>query len=76
MGINILIIIKGIDEEFAEILKTSEYIDAERKDILCRMLVSRIEILENAMNQTVKYTNIQSIGEDVEEDVAYSGQTN
>ena len=66
--------LKGIDEEFAEILKTSEYMDTERKDTLCRMLVSRVEMLENAMTQTTKYTNIQNIGEDVEEDVAYSGK--
>lgn len=63
--------LKGIDEEFAEILKTAEYMDTARKDTLCRMLNSRIEMLQNAMNQSVKYTNI---GEDVKEDVAYSGQ--
>ena len=66
--------LKGIEDEFAEILETSEHIDAERKDTLCKMLVRRIEMLENAMNQTVKYTSVQDIGEDVEEDIAYSGQ--
>ena len=64
----------GIDEEFAEILETSEHMDAERKDTLCRILKSRIEMLQNVMNQTVKYTNVQEIGQDVEEDIAYSGQ--
>lgn len=66
--------LNGIDEEFAEILETSEHMDAERKDTLCRMLKSRIEMLQNVMNQTVKYTNVQEIGQDVEEDIAYSGQ--
>ena len=68
--------IKVIEDEFAEILETSEHIDTERKDTLCKMLVSRIEMLENAMNQTVKYTSVQDIGEDVKEDIAYSGQDN
>lgn len=68
--------LKGIDEEFAEILKTAEHMDTDRKDTLCRMLNSRIEMLQNAMNQSVKYTNIGDIGEDVKDDVAYSGQDN
>lgn len=66
--------LKGIDEEFAEILETAEHMDTERKDILCRMLNSRIDILQHAMNHSVKYTSIQDFGEDVEEDIAYSGQ--
>lgn len=66
--------LKGVDEEFAEILETSEHMDAVRKDTLCRMLNSRIEMLKNAMNQTIKYISVQDIGEDVEEDIAYSGQ--
>lgn len=68
--------LKGIDEEFAEILKTAEYMDTDRKDTLCKMLNSRIEMLQNAMNQSVKYINIGDIGEDVKDDVAYSGQDN
>lgn len=68
--------LKGIDEEFAEILKTAEHMDTDRKDTLCKMLNSRIEMLQNAMNQSVKYTNIGDIGEDVKDDVAYSGQDN
>ena len=68
--------LKGIDEEFAEFLKTAEHMDTVRKDTLCRMLNSRIEMLQNAMNQSVKYTNIGDIGEDVKDDVAYSGQDN
>lgn len=67
--------LKGIDEEFAEILKSAEHMDSERKDTLCKMLNNRIEMLKNVMNQSVKYTNLGSIGEDVKEDVAYSGRT-
>lgn len=69
-----LSMLKGIDEEFAEILKTSEYMDEERKSTLCLMLNARIEMLKNAMEQSVKYTNIQAIGEEVEEDIAYAGE--
>lgn len=66
--------LKGIDEEFAEILETAEHMDTERKDILCRMLNSRIDMLQHAMDHSVKYTSIQDFGEDVVEDVAYSDQ--
>lgn len=68
--------LKGIDEEFSEILKTSEYIDSARRDALCNALNMRIEMLKNTMNQNIKYTNIQQIGEEVKEDIAYSGQEN
>lgn len=66
--------LKGIDEEFAEILETFGYMDDVRKDTLCSMLSSRIEMLQSAMNQSIKYTSIGDIGKDVEEDIAYSGQ--
>lgn len=41
--------LKGIDEEFFEILKTSQRIDAERRDTLCRMLNMRIDMLMRAL---------------------------
>lgn len=65
--------LKGIDEEFAEILRTSEYVDAERRDRLCETLNMRIEMLKNIMSQNVRYTNIQQLGVEVEENIAYSG---
>lgn len=66
--------LKGIDDEFFEILKTSGQMDDERKDVLCRMLNARIDILKNTIEKSVKYINIQAIGEEVEEDIAYSGE--
>ena len=65
--------LKGIDEEFADILKTSESVDGQRKDVLCSTLNMRVEMLKNVMEQSVKYTNMQAIGDEVEEDIAYSG---
>ena len=65
-----------IDEEFADILKTSKSVDEQRKDILCSTLNMRIGMLKNVMEQRVKYTNIQAIGDEVEEDIAYSGNDN
>ena len=66
--------LKGIDDEFAEILKTSGQMDDERKSVLCNALNARIGMLKNAMDQHVKYVSIQPTGEDVEEDIAYSGE--
>ena len=66
----------GIEDEFAQILSTSEQMDDERKDVLCDALKTRIELLKDAMNHSVKYTNIQSIGEEPEKDIAYSGEDN
>ena len=66
----------GIEDEFAQILSTSEPMDDERKDVLCDALKTRIELLKDAMNHSVKYTNIQSIGEEPEKDIAYSGEDN
>ena len=68
--------LNGIDEEFADILKTSKSVDEQRKDILCSTLNMRIGMLKNVMEQRVKYTNIQAIGDEVEEDIAYSGNDN
>lgn len=65
--------LKGIDEELADILKNSDRIDEQRRDTLCQALIMRIELLKNVMEQSVKYTNIQAIGDEVEEDIAYSG---
>lgn len=66
--------LKGIEDELAEILSSSEQMDSERKDVLCRTLGMRIEMLKSVMDQSVKYTSVQSVGEDVTEDVAYSGE--
>jgi len=43
--------LKGIDDEFAEILKCSEQIDSERKSMLCTALNARIEMLKDIVEQ-------------------------
>lgn len=65
----------GIDEELNEIMKHSEYISNERRSKLCRALTDRIAILRKTMEQNIKYTNIGDIGNDVDEDIAYSGNS-
>jgi hypothetical protein len=41
--------LRGVDEEFAELLKTSVYIDDERRSKLCFALNRRITLLEEAI---------------------------
>lgn len=65
--------LKGIDEEFAGILENAPQIDEQRRDVLCNTLNMRIEMLKNIVEHSVKYTNLKSIGMEVEEDIAYSG---
>lgn len=43
--------LKGVDEEFFEILKTSEYIDEERRGKLCNALKERISLLFEIVNK-------------------------
>jgi hypothetical protein len=43
--------LKGVDEEFAELLKTSVYIDDDRRSKLCSALNRRIILLEEAITQ-------------------------
>ena len=60
----------------ADILKNSDRIDEQRRDALCQALIMRIEMLKNVMEQSVKYTNIKAIGDEVAQDIAYSGNDN
>jgi hypothetical protein len=41
-----LSMLKGVEEEFSELLKQSVYIDDARRGRLCSALVSRINLLE------------------------------
>lgn len=66
--------LSGIDEEFNEILKNSKYIDGQRRDVLCYMLNERIRMVSNTIDNSVKYTNIPMCINEVEEDIAYSGE--
>lgn len=42
----------GLDEEFNELLKKSEYIDSDRRNILCRNLNTRIKLLKQEKEQS------------------------
>jgi len=50
-----LSVLHGLDEEYAEILSSSPYIDVQRRDVLCRALKKRTEQLERFVcNQETK----------------------
>ena len=60
-------------EELNEILKGSEFISDDRRSKICSAFTARIDILMGIAEQNMKYTNINEIGNDVTEDIAYSG---
>ena len=69
--------LKGIDEEFSEILKGSEYIDDERRSKLCGALKDRVALLSDIVNKhSISETQfaLNDIANDLTEDVAYSGE--
>ncbi len=68
--------LKGIDEEYHEILKKSAYIDEDRRDSLCSMLTARIEMLKTVVENCLRHHNVIITGNDVAEDIAYSGEEN
>lgn len=43
--------LKGVDEEFCELLKASEYIDDERRSKLCNALKDRVALLSEIVNK-------------------------
>ena len=65
--------LKGIDEEFREILKGSLFIDEKRRDILCFALRKRIEMLEKIVNLRLTKLPEDNIEEDVTRNTAYNG---
>lgn len=67
--------LRGLDEEFREILGDSEFIDEVRRDRLCVALQNRIEGLHRIVNAHVKYTFTDNISMDVRENIAYHGKT-
>jgi hypothetical protein len=65
----------GIDGEFREIVKDSPFVDAARRDALCRALRRRVELLAEVMRARV--TSAMAAPDwsaEVETDVAYSGE--
>ncbi len=65
--------LKGIDEEYREILKGSAFIDGARCDALCSALQKRLELLTDMVNEYKPYRAVDSTAFDVCEDIAYSG---
>ena len=65
--------LKGIDEEYREILRGSVFIDGARCDALCFALQKRIELLSDIVNEHKFFRAVDSTAFDVCEDTAYSG---
>lgn len=63
--------LRGIEEEFREIVKDSEFIDEIRRDRLCLALKHRVELLQERIDQGVKYMAVDDLSMDVREDVSY-----
>lgn len=65
--------LKGIDEEFREIIGDSLFIDGTRCSALCRALSGRIEMLEEIVRKGKSRIFVDSTKNDVAENIAYSG---
>lgn len=64
----------GVEEEFREIVRDSEFIDTVRRDRLCAAMKNRIEGLHRIVNEQGKYTFVDNISMDVRENIAYHGK--
>jgi len=64
--------LKGIADEFADILSDSLFIDTARKDALCKALNGRINMLEDIIGKQNQLYRIDDIFDDVLKDQAYS----
>jgi len=67
--------LKGIGDEFADILTGSLFIDAARKGALCKALEKRINMLEDIIGKQNHLYHIDNILDDVSKDQAYSSTT-
>lgn len=65
--------LKGIDEEFHEILNGSLFIDETRRDALCFALRRRVEMLAEIVHSRAELSPVDDLSADVTEDVSYSG---
>lgn len=66
--------LKGIEDEFREILKDSVFVDTARCDAICRAFLGRIKMLANFIDSRAKFIlPTQSLGSEVTDDIAYSG---
>jgi len=65
--------LRGIEEEFREILKGSLFIDPARSDALCIALQKRVEMLAQIVNARTPRFWADDRSADVIENIAYSG---
>lgn len=66
--------LRGLDEEFREIVGESEFIDTARRDRLCRALQDRAEALIRIAGNHVRYGIVDDLSMDVREDISYHGK--
>lgn len=75
--------LKGVDEEFHEILRGSLFVDEARRDALCMAIRRRVEMLADIVNTRISMfpvddfradvPEVDDLSADVPENVAYSG---
>ena len=65
--------LKGIDDEFRDILNGSLFIDETRRDALCFALRKRVEMLAQIVNSRDEQFPVDDLSADITEDVAYNG---
>lgn len=66
--------LKGIEDEFREILKDSVFVDTARCNAICRAFLGRIKMLASFIDSRAKFIlPTQSLGSEVTDDIAYSG---
>ncbi|WP_411676881.1 hypothetical protein [Caproicibacter sp.] len=65
--------LKGIDDEFRDILNGSLFIDETRPDALCFALRKRVEMLAEIVNSRGEQLPVDNFSADITEDVAYNG---
>lgn len=68
--------LKGVEEEFRELVRDSIFIDNTRCDAICKAIKERINSLEKVINDVAnkKYYNVADIKGDVKKDISYSGK--
>lgn len=68
--------LKGVEEEFRELVRDSIFIDNTRCDAICKAIKERVSLLEKVINDSTnkKYYNVADIKGDVKKDISYSGK--
>ncbi|GIP17457.1 hypothetical protein J40TS1_30990 [Paenibacillus montaniterrae] len=68
-----LSLLRGIEEEYRDILEGSMFIDEARRDALCSALQKRIEMLAEIVHSRTPRYWTDNRSADVQENIAYSG---